>query len=44
MSDQDAKLFPLEYGLHCTLNTRGDVSTPDRQIGPLERRFTSGFC
>ena len=39
MCDQDARLFPHEYGNHGTLDTRGDVSTPDRPIGPLERRF-----
>ena len=39
MRDQDAKLFPSEYGKHGTLDTCGDESTPDRPIGPLERRF-----
>ena len=39
MRDQDKKLFPSEYGNHGTLDTCGEVSTPNRPIGPLERRF-----
>ena len=39
MRDQDANLFPLEYGKHGTLDTCGEESTPNRLIGPLERRF-----
>jgi hypothetical protein len=42
MRDQDKLLFPLQVdGRHGTSDWCGTTETPDRKIGPLEKKFLS---